>query len=127
MAQLVAKHGLLFLVAFGMVFSQLLMRRGMKGRAVSLTSFRSAVDLVGQILTSPSLLAGYALSVILGLIWLVVLSRMELSYATPIMTALYYVLLLVASAVVLGERVDVWRGAGTVLILAGMLLVARSG
>jgi drug/metabolite transporter (DMT)-like permease len=73
------------------------------------------------------LLTGYILSFLTGFIWLAVLSRMNLSYAAPMMTATYFMLLLLTSALVLREVVTPAHWAGTLLIISGMFLIARVG
>ena len=69
--------------------------------------------------------AGYALGAVTNLIWLTALSRFEVSFAAPVMASLYFVFLLAASSLVLGEAVSSNRWVGTLLIVAGMLLVGR--
>ncbi len=59
------------------------------------------------------------------LTWLYVLSRADLSYATPF-AGLGVVLISVASAVMLHEPVGLQRLLGTLIIAAGVVLVARS-
>lgn len=122
----VAQYGLLLTVALGLVCSQLLMKQGVGNRGLKLASFSDFVFLIQTILTTPKLLAGYALSIVIGLLWLVALSRMDLSYATPVMNGMFYVLLLAASATFLREPVDGWRLSGIALIVAGISLVSRS-
>jgi drug/metabolite transporter (DMT)-like permease len=55
--------------------------------------------------------------------WLLVLSRVKLSMAYPF-TALNYVLVLVPSVLILGERVSVLRMVGVLVIAAGVALHA---
>lgn len=59
------------------------------------------------------------------LTWLYVLSRADLSYATPF-AGLGVVLISIASAVMLHEPVGVQRLLGTLIIAVGVVLVARS-
>jgi drug/metabolite transporter (DMT)-like permease len=80
-----------------------------------------------RILTTPTLFLGYVLSFATGLLWLVILSRVDLSYAVPLMTGIYFLLLLLTSTLVLREAVTPVHWLGTLLILAGIALTARSG
>ena len=59
------------------------------------------------------------------LTWLYVLSRADLSYATPF-AGLGVVLISIASAVMLHEPVGLQRLLGTLVIAVGVVLVARS-
>ena len=58
--------------------------------------------------------------------WFVVLSRAELSYATPL-AGIGIVLVMISSAVILGEPIGAMRIAGTLVIAAGVWLVMKSG
>ena len=64
----------------------------------------------------------YGLSFIL---WVKVLSKVELSYAYPLVS-LAYVVILGFSFFVFKEHVSVLRVAGTLLIIVGVVFVARS-
>ena len=55
--------------------------------------------------------------------WLVVLERVDLSYAQPL-TALSYVSVCLLSAWLFGERLDLHKGLGVLLVLAGVVLVS---
>ena len=128
MAQLLAEYLPLLLVSVGALTSQLLMKQGMsQGGPLALTGLDQVVVLFQRILSTPVLLVGYGLSFVTGLLWLVVLGRSELSYALPLTTATYFVLTLLMSTFVLGEAVTTMRWAGTLLILAGIALLARAG
>lgn len=70
-------------------------------------------------------LAGMALYIGAFLLWLVILSRMELSVAYPVAIGLTLVFLSVASVIVLNESITPVHLAGIVLILIGIVLVTR--
>lgn len=57
--------------------------------------------------------------------WLLVLERVDLSYAQPL-TALSYVSVCLLSAWLFGERLDLHKGLGVLLVLAGVALVSAS-
>ncbi len=58
--------------------------------------------------------------------WLKVLDKADVSFALPI-TALSYVSVAAVSALILHEHITTGRMAGIALILAGVVLVSRSG
>ena len=127
MAHFLSEYLPLLLVSLGALTSQLLMKHGVsQGGPLSVASLEQLVGLVQRILTTPVLLLGYSLSFVTGVVWLVVLARSDLSYALPLTTATYFVLMLLLSALVLGEAVSPWRWAGTLLILLGIALVSRT-
>ena len=125
---LIGRYVLIFVAACGALLSQTLMKQGLKeGGPITVGSLNQVVDLILRILTTPVLLTGYILSFLTGFIWLAVLSRMNLSYAVPMMTATYFILMLATSTLVLREVVTPVHWAGTLLIIAGMFLIARVG
>jgi len=127
MSKFLAQYSLLALAALGLVVSQLLLKQGTKSTGViSLTSLSDLIRLIGQVLKSPLLLLGYSVSFFTSAMWLVVLSRFEVSYAGPIMNALYYVFLLLASALLLRESVSPVRWFGVFFVIVGVLFISRS-
>ena len=125
---LVGRYVLIVAAAFGALLSQTLMKHGLnQGGPIMVANVSEFVGLILRILTTPALLVGYILSFLTGFVWLAVLSRMNLSYAAPMMTATYFMLLLLTSALVLREVVTPAHWAGTLLIISGMFLIARVG
>lgn len=85
--------------------------------SISLWRFTSAI------LASPLILLGFLAYGISTAFWLLVLSRVELSLAYP-MLSLGYIGILLVSALFLGEKVTALRWLGTILIVAGVILTA---
>ena len=69
--------------------------------------------------------AGLAIFVISAAVWLIVLSKVSLSFAYPF-ASLTYVLILLFDRAVLHQPVSGLRYAGVALIIAGILLVSRT-
>ena len=119
---------LIVAAAFGLLVSQLLMKHGVtRGGPITVGSLEQLWGLMQRILTTPTLFLGYFLSFVTGLVWLVILSRVELSYAVPLMTGIYFLLVLLTSTLLLRESVTPGHWFGTLLIVAGIYLTARSG
>jgi drug/metabolite transporter (DMT)-like permease len=59
------------------------------------------------------------------LIWLVILSRVELSYAYP-MLSLSYVFIVLASWLIFNEHLSLLRLMGVLFISLGVMMVGRS-
>lgn len=116
---------LLVLVAALTCVNQLFLKAGVSQGGPISVSVEGFVDLVRRIFTTPMILAGYVLGGLTNLVWLTALSRFEISFAAPVMASLYFVFLLAASALVLGESVGSNRWVGTALIIVGMFLVGR--
>ncbi len=91
--------------------------------AVSLEA--NPLSVVLFILRSPLVLLGLVMYGVGALSWVVVLSRMDLSYAYPFL-ALNFVLVALIAQLLLGESVTLVRWLGIAVICAGILLVAGS-
>ena len=122
--------GLLVLSVSLMAAGQLCMRRGMLafGPIESAAAFGNLVW--GGIIspgTIPFVWLGMIVYALAIMVWLQVLSRMDLSIAFPMMS-LSYVLVYLGAALwpALDEAITVGRLAGTGLIMCGVALVAQS-
>jgi drug/metabolite transporter (DMT)-like permease len=73
----------------------------------------------------PMVWLGFALYGLGALIWLLVLAKWDLSKAYPLV-GMGFLLTMASSALMLGERLAWDRVLGTLLVLAGVLLVVRS-
>lgn len=75
--------------------------------------------------TNPYVLSAIFLTLIAALIWMVAVSRTELSYIYPFM-ALSFVLVALFSWLFFNEGVTALRWVGIAMICIGVVLVARS-
>jgi len=105
--------------------SQIMLKKGM----TSIEKFEiSASGIVGSlfnIVFNPYVFFGLVMMVISMGAHLVVLSRVEISFAYPFL-GLSFVLITAYGFMVLGESVNAWRVIGVLLICTGVALVARS-
>ena len=85
----------------------------------------SAVQELTGLLQSPLVYLGLGLYGLGAILWLFVLARVPLSLAYPFV-GIGFILTAAAGAVVFQENLNVTRIAGTMLIAAGCVLVARS-
>ena len=74
--------------------------------------------------TNAYIISGVGLYAISAVVWLALLSRVELSVAYPALSAGYILVVLVAWAF-LGEPMTVWKLLGVLLIAGGVWLVNR--
>jgi multidrug transporter EmrE-like cation transporter len=81
--------------------------------------------IIGMIFKSPLMMGGLLLYGVGALSWIMVLSRMNLSYAYPFL-ALNFVLVALVSRLVLGESIPLMRWVGIALICAGIVAIANS-
>jgi len=84
-----------------------------------------SLDNMLRVALSPFILAGLALYVVATVVWFVVLSRAELSYAYP-MQSMAYIIGVVAAWLLFKEAVPMIRWIGVLVIIAGVVLVSYS-
>jgi multidrug transporter EmrE-like cation transporter len=102
--------------------AQILLRWGARdGLTADGWTFGTVLSLVLR----PGILGGLACYALSVLVWIWVLSRAEASFAYPFL-GLGFVLVSLAGWYVLGEDLTVHRLAGTLLVSAGVLVLASS-
>jgi Membrane transporters of cations and cationic drugs len=69
--------------------------------------------------------AGAALYAISFLLWLLIVSRLDLTIAYPVAIGLALVAITAGAALLLGEPLTITRVGGAALILAGIVLIVR--
>ncbi len=84
-----------------------------------------ALAIIGLIFKSPWMILGLVFYAAGALAWIAVLARLDLSVAYPFL-ALNFVLVTLSGRFLLGETVPPLRWLGILVIIAGILLVAKS-
>ncbi len=85
-------------------------------------------DLIGsfsRIVTSPYIIGGFCSYAVSAVLWIMILSRAELSWAFP-MVSLSYVITALLAPVLLYESFSVQRFVGVIVICIGVFLVSRT-
>ncbi len=106
----------------------ILLTMAMKRLSPSLdTSFqaRRFVEMGLTVATDPTFMSGVALLATFFVIFLTLLSKMDLSYVLPV-TSVGYIITAMLAAILLGEKISGPRWAGIACIALGVYLVARS-
>ena len=101
--------------------ANLLIRAGMRDRPLDPADPAGALR---QILLNPLVAGGVALFAVNVVSYAYVLSRVPVSLAYPIMTGTGFLIVVSASALWLGESLDLVQVAGLLLIVGGVVLVA---
>lgn len=78
-----------------------------------------------QVMFNPFIMIGMIIYVVSAGVWLLVLSRVDVSFAYP-MVSLGYVLNAITAYYLFGESLTIARVSGILIILFGVYLVARS-
>ena len=77
------------------------------------------------ILKVPQVLVGFVCYGLSAVLWIAVVSNVDLSFAYP-MVSLAYVIVVVASWLLLGEQIPLLRVVGLALIVVGVIAISRT-
>ena len=80
---------------------------------------------IGKVFSTPYIVLGFIIYAISAVLWLDVLSRLDFSFAFPLVS-LTYVFSLFIGRWVFGEQVNASRVLGVLLICAGLFFIIRS-
>jgi drug/metabolite transporter (DMT)-like permease len=118
----------LLLVVFAILFNvtgQLLLKTGMNQVGQIALSGAGLLQGFLRVAGTPLVLCGLAMYVASAAVWIVLLSRVNLSWAYPLVSVSPAITALFAS-LFLGEKFSVTRMIGTLIICAGVAVVART-
>ena len=90
-----------------------------------LKNWDSYARFVRKVLGIPGIWLGLGAMALGLVVWLVALAQNDLSLVFPI-GSLQYILILIAARLFLGEKIDRMKLAGTLLIVAGIVLITLS-
>jgi len=113
---------IVFCVSTGAV-GQLSMKHGMN--MIGKIHAAQVVQKLGAAFLNPFVLVGFLLYAISALVWMIVLSRVNLSLAYP-MVSIGYVVVVVLSRYLFQEPVTVLRLMGTLVIGVGVIMISQS-
>lgn len=122
------KLSLLPILLFGVFLNagaQLALKAGVQRIDNFDLSLNNLMNLALQVSMNPFIIAGIIAYVVSVGVWLVVLSRLDVSIAYP-MVSLGYVVNAIAAYYLFEESVTVMRMSGIFVILLGVYIVARS-
>lgn len=121
------------LVSFALVFTgvmlnaaaQLLLKAGVKEVGVIQLTPSTLFSAGLKLALEPHILGGLTCYVVSVVVWILALSRVQVSIAYP-MLSLGYVVTAFAAWALMGESVNAMRMTGIAVIIVGVYLVARS-
>ena len=105
--------------------AQLLLKAGTNSVGTFAFSLENAVPVGWKLATEPHIVGGLACYVVSVVVWIMALSRVEVSIAYP-MLSVGYVVNAIAAWYLFGEAVSATRLAGIGVIILGVYIVARS-
>jgi multidrug transporter EmrE-like cation transporter len=104
--------------------AQVVLKVAMSAPAVQQAMRAGGMSAVTTVTAAPFVWLGLCIYALSTVLWLAVLARVDVGQAYPFV-GLGVVLTLLCGAVFLGEGVSLGRVAGTALVVAGVILVAR--
>lgn len=118
---------IIIVVAATAATAHILLKMGMNEIGeINAESIKSPGKLIGQVLTTPAVLAAIPVYAISNIGWLIVLSRLNLSVAYPFLASLY-IFLPILSMIFLSESMSTQHWAGIVVIGIGVGIVLSAG
>ena len=116
---------LILFVVLTNFLSQILLKKGMTDIGEFDLSGSGLWNIAGTVSTNWAIILGLFIMVVSMASHLVVLSRVEISYAYPFL-GLSFVLTALYGYYFLDESMTVWRFAGVLLIVAGVAIIAKT-
>lgn len=108
------------------VASQIFLKRELVAvRETSGVSLQNIHLTLLKLLQNKFALLGLFFAIFAALVWLTVISKMDLTSAFPLSGAIFYLLLFTFSWLFLGEAVTVWKISGVIAILSGVFLISK--
>jgi drug/metabolite transporter (DMT)-like permease len=124
--KLVALVGMILVSVTLAALAQLTLKAGINQVTDGSGTVTVSATSIKAIVTNLLVWGGLALFGVSAIVWIFVLSRTSLSFAYPFV-ALTYLIIVVVDRFVLHESVPPVRWAGVGLIMAGIVLVSRTG
>jgi drug/metabolite transporter (DMT)-like permease len=110
----------------GSAVGQLLLKKGMSTMGPLTLTPDQFFNIVWRIGTNPWVVVGLFIYVFGTVFWLSALSRVDLSFAYPF-ASLSYIAMILGGWLLFSERIDLWRIAGSLVIMTGVILISQSG
>ncbi len=109
----------------GSAVGQIMVKKGMNDLGEITLSLNQLPAILWKMVTNPYVFWGLAVYLVGTVFWLAALSRVDLSYAYPL-ASLTYLIMIVASWGLFNERITLGRLIGTIVIGIGVILVYRN-
>jgi len=113
---------LLFVAVLLSVTGEFLLKHGVNQLGVLELHPSNLVPTLARVFSNPSVLSGFVFLFSGSIFWLSVISRVPLSFAYPMLST-SYILVLTVSWLFLGEQINAVRVLGVMVIMAGVSLV----
>ncbi|WP_457554161.1 EamA family transporter [Desulfobacula sp.] len=117
------------LIVFGVLlnaFAQITLKQGMRVIGAFSFSFENILPILIKVSVNPFILAGLACYAVSVIVWLMVLSRVEVSFAYPLLS-IGYIVTAFAGYLFFNENMGYVRWTGVLIICLGVYLITKTG
>ncbi len=105
--------------------AQVLMKKGIIGGAIASWNLHDMGSFLVQNAASPLVIAGIILYTLNFFLWIIILTKIDLSLAVPLGSTTY-ALIPFSAVVFLHEKISVMGVAGILLVIVGILILSKS-
>ncbi len=105
--------------------AQVLMKKGIVGEAVTSWGLHDLFSFVTQNAVSPLVIAGIILYALNFFLWIIILTKIDLSLAVPL-SSTTYALIPFSAVIFLHEKISIMGIAGIFCVILGILILSKS-
>ncbi|NOH70739.1 hypothetical protein F0225_05180 [Vibrio pectenicida] len=116
----------IFLTVFFTVFGQVIIKYRVVKYAPLPESFIGKVKFLSVVLTDPLIVVGFFSAFLASIAWIIVMTKLDLSFAYPIVVGGLALLTSIVSVIILDETVDAYKLLGLTLIVSGIFVLGRT-
>ncbi len=114
------------IVPFLAIISQVFLKKGlMKMGGIKIASFSEFAESFLRLFQEIYIYIGASIAIVGAFIWLIIISKKNLTLAFPISSAIFFIILFLSSWLFLGENITIWKIIGTIIILIGVSLLFK--
>lgn len=114
------------LVPFLVTISQIFLKKGLiKTGGIKIGNLSEFAESFLKLFQEIYIYIGVFIAVVGAFIWLIIISRKDLTLAFPISSAIFFIILFLFSWLFLGENITIWRIIGTAIILIGISMLFK--
>lgn len=119
-----AGHLYILLTLLFTVYGQLVLKWQMGGVGPMPAGFSEKVLFLLQQFINPWIISGFVSAFLASLAWMAAMTRFDLNYAYPFMS-LAFIIVMIFTVLFLNEQLSPQRIAGTLMVVAGLVVMTR--
>ena len=123
--QKIRDHFFIFATVFFTVYSQIIMRWKVSSAGDLPDSLSGKIYFILNVFLNPWVASSILATLLAGISWMLAMSRFEISYAYPWL-ALNFLLMMLLGWWIFDEIINVQKLIGTIVVVTGLVIIARS-